>query len=84
MSIICGLLQIYIFVIFGRIILEWIQVPSDHPVGAVRRGLATVVDPVLRPLRRVIPPVRIGMGALDFSPLILIVGIVILQGVICR
>ncbi|MFQ5966152.1 MAG: YggT family protein [Acidimicrobiia bacterium] len=83
MSIICSLLNIYIFVVFGRIILEWIQVPSDHPVGAVRRGLATVVDPVLRPLRRVIPPVRIGMGALDFSPLILIIGIVILQQVIC-
>ena len=83
MSIICSLLSIYIFVVFGRIILEWIQVPSDHPVGAVRRGLATIVDPVLRPLRRVLPPVRIGMGALDFSPLILIIGIVILRGVLC-
>ena len=82
-GLICNLLIIYIFVVFARIILEWIQVPSDHPVGAVRNALAAVVDPLLRPIRGLIRPVRIGAGALDFSPLILIIAISLLRGFIC-
>jgi len=84
LGLICGLLSIYVLVIFARIILDWIQVPSDHPVGAIRNALAVVVDPLLRPLRGVIPPVRIGPGALDFSPLILIVAVTILRSILCR
>jgi YggT family protein len=36
------------------------------------------------PLRRVIPPVRLGAAALDLSPLIILLGISILRGFICR
>ncbi len=82
-SLICSLLSIYVLVVFARIILEWIQVPSDHPVGKLRAALSIVVDPLLRPLRGIIPPMRVGMAALDFSPLILIVAITILRWIIC-
>ena len=84
MEIICLVLGIYVWVVIGRIILEWIPVPSDHPVGQVRRVLARGTDPVLMPLRRAIPPLRTGSIALDLSPIVLIIGLQIIQGFLCR
>ncbi len=52
---------------FARILLDWVRVPGEHPVGKVRSALATIVDPILIPLRRIIPPVRMGGAALDLS-----------------
>ncbi|MEE8456831.1 MAG: YggT family protein [Acidimicrobiia bacterium] len=53
---------------FGR--LGW-----DHPVRKIYDALSKVIEPILRPIRNVIPPVRIGGTALDLSPLILILGL---------
>ncbi len=83
MGIICFALAIYVWVVIARIILEWIPVPGDHPVGQLRRLLAQVTDPILLPLRRAIPPLRTGSVALDLSPIVLILGLQIVQAVIC-
>lgn len=83
MSIICTALALYVWVVIARIILEWIPVPGDHPVGQLRRFLAQITDPILVPLRRVIPPLRTGTIALDLSPIVLILGLQIVQAVIC-
>lgn len=53
---------------FGR--LGW-----DHPVRKIYDTLSKIIEPILRPIRNVIPPVRIGGAALDLSPLILILGL---------
>ena len=83
MRIVCSLIQLYTLVVFARILLEWVRVPGEHPVGKVRSALATIVDPVLIPLRKIIPPVRMGAAALDLSPLVLLVGLSILSRAIC-
>jgi YggT family protein len=82
MSIVCTLIDIYILVLFARIILSFFEVPSDHAVARVRSVLASLTDPVLVPLRRVIPPVRMGPAALDLSPLVVLLGLSLLRGVI--
>jgi len=43
-----------------------------------------MIEPILRPIRAVVPPVRMGGAALDLSPLILIVGIQILLAILPR
>jgi YggT family protein len=48
-----------------------------HPV---RRTLDTIVQPMLSPIRRVIPPI----GMLDFSPLILILLIQLIEELLVR
>jgi YggT family protein len=53
---------------FGR--LSW-----EHPVRKIYDALSKIIEPILRPIRNVIPPVRIGGTALDLSPLILILGL---------
>lgn len=83
MEIVCSLIRLYTLVVFARILLEWVRVPGEHPVGKARAVLAKIVDPVLIPLRRIIPPVRMGGAALDLSPLVLLIGLSILSNAIC-
>lgn len=80
---ICRILQIYSLVIIVRILLEWVQVTPDHPVARIRAVLRRVTDPVLVPVRRLIPPVRAGGMGIDLSPLVVLVGLSVIVGVIC-
>lgn len=57
--------EILILVVILSVILSYFMDPY-HPV---RRGLNNIVEPMLAPIRRVVPPV----GMIDFSPLILII-----------
>lgn len=65
-------LNLFFFVILIRIILSWISPDNYNPVTAL---LNTISEPILRPFRRLIPPV----GGLDISP---IFAIVLLQAVV--
>jgi YggT family protein len=82
-GLVCFALQVYWIVVVARIVLEWIPVSFDHPVARVRSALRVATEPVLAPLRRMIPPVRIGGMGLDLSPIVLLVGISLLTQVIC-
>ena len=84
MGIICTVLDIYVLVLIARIILSWIPVAPDSPVATVSSALYAVTEPVLGPLRRAIPPVRLGSAMLDLSPLIVFFGIsLILRPIFC-
>ena len=83
MSVVCWLIQAYALVVFARIVLEWIPVSYEHPVGRVRSVLRVLTEPALRPLRALLPPVRLGSVAIDLSPLVLVLGLSILAGIIC-
>ena len=83
MNILCVALQIYWIVVVARIVMEWIPVSYDHPVARLRSVLRSATEPVLGPLRAVIPPVRLGGAGLDLSPIILLVGLILLTEAIC-
>ncbi len=84
MSIVCTIIWAYSLVILARIILEYVPVSFDHPVARVRSALRAVTEPVLAPIRSILPPVRFGGMGLDLSPLVLIIGLNVLASVICR
>ena len=81
-NILATIVLFAIFALIIRIILDWVQVPSGHPIGRLRTGLASVTDPLLLPLRRLIPPVRLGAVALDVSVIVLLVALNILYTVL--
>ena len=82
MYLICLALSVYLIILIVRIVLSW--VPSlPEPVLPLARGVRAVTDPVLTPLRGLLPPVRVGAGAIDFSPILLFFGISILQRLLC-
>ncbi|MFV1963064.1 MAG: YggT family protein [Acidimicrobiia bacterium] len=73
-------LDLYFYAVFLWVILSWIPASSAHAVGRLQTFLDRIVYPAILPIRRVIPPVRIGGGALDLSPIILLVAIRIVRG----
>jgi YggT family protein len=64
-ALIKALLWLVIIVVFAQAILSWVA--PDGPLAGVLNALTF---PVLRPVRRVVPPIG---GTLDLSPLIVIV-----------
>lgn len=79
-KLLCTLLQVYLFAVFGRIILSWFPLSPQSPMATIYEFLYSITEPVLGPLRRALPP----LGAFDLSPIVVIIGIQVLQGVICR
>jgi YggT family protein len=71
------LLDIYSLVLFVGVILSWTSLPYDHPVMRVSRALT---EPLLRPIRRVLPTV----GGFDFSPMVLLILIGLLRRMLGR
>ena len=73
--------------LIARFVLDWVQMLARHwrPRGLVLvicEGLYSVTDPPLRAVRRVLPPLRLGTVMLDLSPMILLIGIWILQQIV--
>jgi YggT family protein len=76
-----------VVILLARFIIDWVQVlaRSWRPRGAVAvlcEAIYTVTDPPLRAIRSVIPPIRMGGALLDLSPMVLLLGIWIIQRVV--
>ena len=70
-------------VMFARIILSWFPIEPGSGMAQVYGFLYAITEPVLGPIRRIIPPLGMGGMGLDLSPLIVFFGIQILQRLIC-
>ena len=73
-NLISRIIQILIFVVIIQAVLTYF-LPPYHPV---RRFFDRLVEPILSPIRRVIPPI----GMVDLSPLILIIALQVLNMII--
>ena len=72
--------------VIARFVLDWVQVLARnwHPKGAIAvlcEAIYSITDPPLRALRKVIPPIRLGAVMLDLSPMIVLFGLFIAQGI---
>jgi YggT family protein len=87
-DILCILLSIYTLILLVRVILSWATMfgfrrPFSGPGRALFDLLDTVTEPVLRPLRSLIPPVRAGGVGLDLSILVAFVILAVLRQAFC-
>jgi YggT family protein len=64
-SLINVLTQVIVLLILAKVILSYFMSPY-HPI---RQTIDRIVEPMLAPIRRVIPPI----GMIDFSPLVLLI-----------
>lgn len=87
MGIVCLLLDVVVLTLIAWIILSYVaaygRLPWGHPIRKFYDSLNKLIQPVLEPIRRVLPPLRIGAMALDLSPIVIFIGISILRSVIC-
>ena len=70
-NLLVTVLQLYVFCIFGRIILSWFPVTPGGPVAQISSFLYSITEPVLGPIRNVLPSV----GMFDLSPMVVIFGV---------
>lgn len=73
-------LQLFIWIIIIQAILSWLVAFNvvnlqNRFVRSVLEGLDRLLNPVLRPIRNLLPD----MGGIDLSPLVLILGIMLAQ-----
>jgi YggT family protein len=84
MRIVCILLTVYWVILIARILSSWFRPPMSGPLQTAWRLLYDVTDPVLRPFRNILPAMRMGSMAIDFSPIIVFIILGVLQQVLCR
>ena len=68
------LANIMYIALIGRVIISWLNVSSANPIASV---IYQITEPILAPLRRILPKV----GMLDFSPMVAIFIIILVQRV---
>lgn len=74
-------LSVFWWILLLHVIFSWIPRPPE-PIVPFVLGVRRIVEPVAAPLRRVIPPVRLGGIALDLSILVLFFALMIVRGIV--
>jgi YggT family protein len=82
-----ALITVAQLLLLGRVVVSWVRVltgPGMSPSGFTRveSALVRVTEPVLAPVRRVVPPLRLGSVALDLSIPIVFVALALLGALI--
>ena len=82
LSLIGDILYLFLLVLIAYSLLSWLTMSGrlayDSPVFKVQRVLSSICEPVLRPVRRIIPPVRVGGVGIDLSVLVVFIVIEVL------
>ena len=66
-ELLIDLLYVFIIVMLIRVVFSWV---SPYPTNAVTRFAYRITEPVLAPIRRLLPP----MSGIDLSPMVVMIG----------
>lgn len=84
-SVLAGILQLFLFALLGRLILDYIRMfarnwkPSGISLYFIE-AIYAVTDQPMRFVGRFIPPLRLGAVSLDMSFIVLFFGVQLLMG----
>jgi YggT family protein len=74
---------VYVVLIFIRILLSWIpRLPYNRFVTVAVEFVTSTTDPYLNLFRRFMPLVRIGPGAIDLSPMVATIVLIVVASVV--
>lgn len=77
------LFTIYVVLIFIRVLMSWFQrIPYNRVLNVVLEFVRETTDPYLNQFRKFVPMVRIGPGALDLSPIVGIIVLMVVQAIV--
>ena len=85
LHIILIVVDFYTWIIIAGVILSWLRAFNiinsyNRVVFAINDFIHRATEPALLPIRRILP----NLGTIDFSPMVLILGLIFLRGVIQR
>jgi YggT family protein len=80
MNLLKDLISLYILVLLVTVVISWLNpTGASGTLGRIDYYCRLVTEPLLRPIRRVIPAVRVGGTGLDFSVFILMFALGIIE-----
>ena len=74
-QVLINVLYVFIIVMLIRVIFSWV---SPYPTNAVTRFAYRITEPVLAPIRRMLPP----MSGIDLSPMVVMLGAYLLISIL--
>jgi YggT family protein len=75
-TVVIAALEIYLWgVLFPRALLSWFPASPGSTLASINSVLYRLTEPVLAPVRRLLPPVRAGGFGIDLSFIIVFFGI---------
>lgn len=82
-NLLMNIITLYTFIVFAWVVVSWLQalgiVNIRNPLMYnIVRGLGALVEPVIRPIQRILP----SFAGLDFSPIILLLGLYFIRDLI--
>jgi YggT family protein len=84
-ELILTIIDLYWWVVIASFVISWLIAfdvinTRSQAVYSIRRALAALTEPLYEPIRRVLPT----MGGLDFSPMIVLLGLQFLRSAIAH
>ena len=77
-GLLSGLAEAYLVLVFVRVILSWFPISPGTWQASIYNVVYSITEPVLGPIRRVMPGVGFGGMGLDLSPIIVLLGLQII------
>ncbi|NUS42858.1 MAG: YggT family protein [Mycobacteriaceae bacterium] len=77
-------LTLYMLILIARMVLDWISATgSDTPQGVrrAREFAHKATEPIIGPVRRVVPPLRLGSVSIDLAFTLVFIAVVFLRGI---
>ncbi len=83
MTLVHDLITLYILILFAAIILSWVPVANpDGGLAQVNRVLRRLTEPLLQPLRAILPRPNFGGVGIDLSALVLLIILEVINRII--
>lgn len=73
-----SLYLVYSLLVILYVLMSWLRLPYNIWIGRIRGFLHDTVEPLLRPIRGVLP----SLGGLDLSPLVLLLGLSVVERIL--
>ena len=73
------LVNILLIAIVARALMSWFPMPSqDSPFFIIRQMINQITDPIIEPIRRIMP----SMGMLDLSPMVAMILLIVIRSIL--
>jgi uncharacterized protein YggT (Ycf19 family) len=83
MRFVHDIIGIYIWILIITAFMSWLPSTDTHgAIATTKRILAGLTEPLLRPLRSILPRPNVGGVGIDLSVLVAVIGLIIINSVI--
>jgi len=82
-EILCVAILLFEFVFLLRLVLSFFPIQPDTSWGAVRSMSVAATEPLVMPVRRVVPPLPGGMAGFGIAELLILIGLQIVAQILC-